>query len=73
MAPEPSAPKQEVVTSPSTVGVVLLQPLRNPMGGSWAANERAGFPPEVARDLIRRGIARPDQDKMIKKDATQTK
>ena len=66
---------------PETVSVVLLQPLRSPAGTVWAAKERAGFPPDVARDLIRRGVARedtkapaePEKDKMLKGTQTQRK
>ena len=42
-----------------TITVVLLEPLRSPHGtGSWAAGERAGFPPDEARRLVGLGIAR---------------
>ena len=53
--------------------VELLVPYRSPMGAVWAAGERAGFPDAEARDLIRRGVARAPQDKMLKGDRTQTK
>ena len=53
--------------------VELLTPYRNPMGAVWAAGERAGFPDAEARDLIRRGVARPPVDKQVKGDRTQTK
>ena len=47
------------VAENGTITVVLLEPLRSPHGtGSWAAGERAGFPPDEARRLVGLGIAR---------------
>lgn len=62
------------------VTVEVLEPLKSPEGGRWAPGERAGFAPEVAADLVRRGAARPakaldgpDKDKMLRGDATVKK
>ena len=50
-----------------TQTVVLLRALNSPNGtGYWAPDERAGFEPAVARDLISRGVARaltPDEQR----------
>ena len=47
------------VAENGTVTIVLLRPLVAPNGtGSWAPGERAGFEPEIARDLVARGAAR---------------
>ena len=47
------------VAENGTVTIVLLRPLVAPNGtGSWAPGERAGFPPDVARDFVARGVAR---------------
>ena len=62
----------------TTVTVELLAPLKSASGAVWSAGERAGFSPEDAEDLIRRGIARraparPDAHKMVTGDTTQKK
>ena len=37
----------------------MLRPVNDPrLGGSWGVGERAGFPFEIALDLIERGAAR---------------
>ena len=42
-----------------TQTVVILQAVHAPGGfGSWGPGERAGFEPEIARDLVTRGVAR---------------
>ena len=44
-----------------TVSVTMLRPVNRPSaGGQWNPGERAGFPPAIADDLLRRGLVRLD-------------
>ena len=58
-----------VLAADGTQTVVLTQPVSAPNGGgSWGPGERAGFPPELARSLITRGLARaltPDEERRV--------
>lgn len=53
--------------------VEMIEPYRNALGSRWAPGDRAGFSAEEARDMIKRGVARPPQDKQVKGDSTRTK
>ena len=62
------------------VTVKLLAPVTNRIGGGWNCGEEVGFSPEIALDLIGRGVAEavaspepaakapagPTLDKMVK-------
>mgnify|MGYP001595887431 FL=1 len=60
-----------------TVTVEMLQAVRSPNGGRWGPGERAGFPPDIADDLVKRGVARrvekPPRDKMVHGESVQKK
>lgn len=68
-----------------TVSVTMLQGSTDPSGGRWNPGERAGFPPVIAADLIKRGIARaltdverkapsaPPVDKMLREKTVAKK
>ena len=72
-------------TQVKLVRLEMLEALRSATGARWGPGERAAFPPEVADDLIKRGIARPapprpakapdgpEADKMIARDAARRK
>lgn len=62
---KPSLPPSPQLAS---ISVVLLMPLSDPAGGHWAAGECAGFPPDMAKDLIARGVARADDRPPRKSD-----
>ena len=48
-----------ILAENGSVTLMVLESVHAPGGGgSWAPGERAGFPPDVARDLVARGVAR---------------
>ena len=61
-------PSGKLTPALPTVSVVMLAPLRSPSGGHWSIGDRAGFPPDVAKDLIARGVARIDASPPPRKD-----